>query len=71
MGAHKGKRSDFVILEVTADRLELPVFVYLSTKECCAKLKISKNALYCKITRKVIDQKRKTRFVRVYIGEEE
>ena len=68
MSGHKGKRSDYVILETTADKLELPVAIYLSTQECCVKLNITNKSLYCKITRQQVDQKRKTRFVRVYIG---
>ena len=63
-------KNNSVILEVTADEYELVVDLFITTKELARKYNTTRENAQCKITRKQIS-KNHTKFVRVYIGEDD
>ena len=61
-------KNNSVILEITADKFELPVNLFYSTKDMALRLNISQVHARTRISKKQ-RTKNNTYFVKVYIGE--
>lgn len=64
------KRNEVVYMAISADKYELPLALFLNTKEMAAWVGQSREVCLCNITRNVKNKKGKFRLVRVYVGAE-